>query len=189
MEYYTHITSHTTMITRSRSRERSHSRETGSISPPGQSSHTVVPPSDPSPTGSPDHLHREGPPSPRVHSLFSPPRLQSLPMLETTHEEIAGDISTRDNVTTRVENLTSLAQARYIVSIFEKTNLLFLYTFRVQHVSRYDMSDLCVDSNLNLDGECPSHHLTPELTLLLLLLLLLLLFPLSFLARYPKGSK
>ena len=102
------------MTTRSRSQERSHSRESGSISPPD----TVVPPSDPSPTGSPDHPHREGPPSPRVHSLFSPPRLQSLPMLETTHEEIAGDISTRDNVTTRVENLTSLAQARYIVSIF-----------------------------------------------------------------------
>ena len=109
------------MTTRRRSRGRSQSRESGSISPPsGQSPHTVPTPSDPSPAGSPNHLLRECPPSPRVRSLFSPPRSQSPTMLETTHEEIAGDISTRDNVTTRVENLTSLAQAHYIVSIFEK---------------------------------------------------------------------
>ena len=92
--------------------------ESGSISSAGNPAPTYVSSSSPpAPTGC-SNPERECPPS-------SSPRESQSPPMSNVYEEIGVVDIPRDSVTTRVENLTSLAQTRYTVSIFVKTNSLF----------------------------------------------------------------
>ena len=56
-------------------------------------------------------------------------------------------------------------------------------------MSRYDMCDLCVDSNLNLDGEWPSHHLTPELILFIIIIIIIIIISTLFSSAIFKRDK
>ena len=51
--------------------------------------------------------------------------------MSNVHEEIGAVDISRDNVTTRVENLTSLAQTHYTVSIFVKLTFYFFLTLEL----------------------------------------------------------
>ena len=81
--------------------------ESGSISSVGNST----------PTGC-SNPEQECPPSSSLRETQSP-------SMSNVYEEIGVVDMPKDSVTTRVENLTSLAQTRYTVSIFVKTNSLF----------------------------------------------------------------